>query len=95
MSNRRTVLVAGSAGALVGIVLLALVFAFADWWYASPAGLPVLVLTPGIVVGGMLNPISSGLYFAIAAVVQAVSYAFVAVIMAAIWGAHRGRRNAV
>ena len=75
----RTALKAAVVGAAIGLAVLGLAFVLAGWWYASAVGILALVLAPGLVAGGMLNPIDSGTYFATAVVVQAVCYALLGV----------------
>lgn len=78
--------------------MLALVamFALAGWWYASEVGPLVLLLGPGLVAAGMLNPISSTVYFIAAFVVQAASYAALAIALHALLRRDRqGSKHAV
>ncbi len=85
MLTRHMTLATAVTGAVVGVLVLGVAFVLAGWWYASAAGLVVLILTPGMVVGGMLNPISTGVYFLVALVVQAITYAAVAVLLALVY----------
>src|SRR5688572_20394913 len=70
MLTRSAALTSGLAGAFIGIVILAIVYAFADRWYATSISPLILLLTPGSFVG-LLNP-SSELYWLLVLVVQAV-----------------------
>ena len=77
-----SLLITAFVAALVGAVVLGIVFVFADQWYARPVSPLILLIAPGAVAGGMLNPISTELYFVTVVVVQAVAYAAVAVAVA-------------
>ena len=78
-------------GAGIGVAVFVAILGFAKHWYASPASPLVLLLSPGAFVG-LLNPQSSGLYFAIALVIQAASYAIAALFLRGLfrWITRRG-----
>ena len=77
MSPRMQAIAAVLVGASIGLSVLAATYASVEQWYATSATPLVLVLCPGLVVG-LFNPASSGLYFALVLVVQAVAYSLAA-----------------
>jgi len=83
MFQRRTAITA-VVGAAIGVLILQALYSSIAWWYGTSMSPLVLLLAPGIVVAGMLNPMYSPTYFLVASVTQAVSYAAVAVGVSAL-----------
>ena len=92
MLTRGAALKTALIGAGLGVLVFAVILVFASHWYASPAGLLVLILSPGVFVEA-LKPQSTALYFGLAFAVQAFTYAIVALAIRAVFhfAAHRGR----
>ena len=70
---------AALVGASTGILVLLVIFALAERWFASAASPLILMLSPGLIIAGAVNAIDSELYFGAALVAQAASYALVSV----------------
>ena len=96
MFSRRAIFATAVVGAAIGVVVLQALHLSVAWWYGSAASPLVLLLAPGIVVAGMLNPMYPAAYFVAESVGQAVAYAIVAVALGALLRRdRRAKRDAV
>jgi len=84
MVRRRAIFTTAVAGAAIGILVLQAISLSAAWWYGSAASPLVLLLPPGFVVAGMLNPMYPSTYLVVSSVTQGLAYAAVAVGLGAL-----------
>jgi hypothetical protein len=89
MSSHRAIFVSAVVGAAIGILILQVISLSMAWWYGSAASPLVLLLAPGMVIAGMLNPMYPAAYFVAQSVGQAVVYAAAAIALRALLRRHR------